>query len=191
MNLGARISDIVGLLGDDHPQRLRIQAYLCNERRCARGVLCNGARTARAVTHQGVELFGHIRLGRPPVAQQGLKPGTSSCASSSQRVESDGDLPKSVSSSSLSVWSRRLANPVIPTSEPWALKIARTATISIHNCEKRMPRRIRQSEIALRERSRSLAVAGFASGSEDNGQEHFPRGTRPSPRPVEAYCRAA
>ncbi|MCP9860581.1 hypothetical protein [Cyanobium sp. Cruz-8H5] len=55
--------------------------------------------------------------------------------------------------------------------------MARIATSSIHHCEKRIPRRIRQSGNALRKLIRSLAAAGFWSG-EANGQEQVLR-TKP------------
>jgi len=50
----------------------------------------------------------------------------------------------------------------------------RIATSSIHDCEKRMPRRIRQSGNALRKLIRSTASAGVSSG-EANGEVLLPR----------------
>jgi len=105
------------------------------------------------------------------------KPGTSNWASSSRNVESDGDLPKSVSRSALSVWWCRLAKLSIPTSEPWPLRIEKMATNSIHHWGRRMPRRIRQSGSALRKLIRSLAAAGVAAGWVAKGQVRFPRTT--------------
>jgi hypothetical protein len=105
------------------------------------------------------------------------KPGTSGWASSKRKVESDGDLPKSVPSTSLSVWRWRLANRSIPTREPWPLRIAKIATSSIHHWGKRIPRRIRQSGSALRKLIRSLAAAGVVAGWEAKGQVRFPRTT--------------
>lgn len=58
-----------------HTKALGAEAHLSDERRCARSVLSDGAPQRFAVTHQGVELLGHTRLGRHSVAQQGFKPG--------------------------------------------------------------------------------------------------------------------
>ena len=46
------------------------------------------------------------------------KPVTTSWASSSRSVESEGDWPESLPSSSLSVWRWRLANRSIPYQKP-------------------------------------------------------------------------
>ena len=64
----------------------------------------------------------------------------------------------------------------IPISEPWLLRMARIAT-NIHHCGKRMPRRIRHSDNALREPIRSVAAAGFGNG-QANGKERVLR-TKP------------
>lgn len=96
-------------------------------------------------------------------------------------MESDGDLPKSVPSSSLSIWRWRyscgeacgLANRSIPTSEPWLLRIARIATSSIHHCGKRIPRRFRPSGNALRKLIRSAAVNAVSSW-DPKAKEQFP-----------------
>jgi len=103
------------------------------------------------------------------------KPGTSSWASSSRNVESDGDLPKSVPSSSLNVWRCRLAKRSIPINEPWPLRIERIATNSIHHWGKRMPLRMRQSGSALWKMIRSLAAAVVAAGWKAKNRVRFPR----------------
>jgi hypothetical protein len=76
------------------------------------------------------------------------KPGTSNWASSSQKVESDGDFPKSVPNRSLSVRQWHLANRYITTHEPWLRRIERIATSIIHHWGMRKPRHIRQSSSA-------------------------------------------
>ena len=90
-------------------------------------------------------------------------------------MESDGDVPKSVPSSYLSLWRCRLVKRSIPTKEPWPLRIERMATSSIYHWGKRMPRRIRQSGSALRKLIRSLAAAGVVVGWEAKGQMWLPR----------------
>ena len=62
----------------------------------------------------------------------------------------------------------------MPTSEPSLLRMAKMATISIHHCGNRMPRRMRQSGRALRKLIRSVVAAG-SGGADDNGLTRFPR----------------
>lgn len=128
------------------------------------------------VGHTPTHLVVNDPWGEPDLlSSRHSKPGTSNCARSKRKVESDGDLPKSVPRISLSVWRWRLGNRSIPTSEPWPLRIDRIAMSSIHHCGNRMPRRIRQSGSALRKLIRSLASAGVIAGSEAKGQSRFPR----------------
>jgi hypothetical protein len=131
------------------------------------------------VGHTPTHLVVNDPWGEPDLlSSRHSKPGTSNCARSKRKVESDGDLPKSVPSSSLSVWRWSLANRSIPTSEPWPLRIDRIAMSSIHHCGNRMRRRIRQSGSALRKLIRSLTSVGVIAGSEATGQSWFPR-TKP------------
>ncbi len=63
----------------------------------------------------------------------------------------------------------RLAVPIgetllLSSSEPWPLRMARIATNSIHHCGNRTPRRLRQSDSALRKRIRSVAAEAFSRG---------------------------
>lgn len=99
----------VGGRGNRHAQALGVEAHLGNETRCAGVVHGEGALKDFTIADQGLQLFCHTRLGRYPVAQQAFKTGTSGWASTSRNVESEGDLPKSVPSSSLSVCRCRLA----------------------------------------------------------------------------------
>lgn len=128
-------------------------------------------------------LPSHTRLSRPSATpgwaaiqplRSASKASTSSCASSSRNMESEGVLPKSIPSNSLRACLCSFAKRSIPTREPWPLRIARIATSSIHHWGNRMPRRMRQSGKALRKLIRSVAAAGSA-GWDDNGAERFPR----------------
>ena len=65
----------VGGLGNRHAQRLGVEAHLSDETCCAGVVLSDGASQRLAVTHQGVELVIHTRLGRHPISQQAFKTG--------------------------------------------------------------------------------------------------------------------
>jgi hypothetical protein len=93
-------------------------------------------------------------------------PSTTSWASSSRNVESDGDLPQLVPSSPFSIWRWRLANRSIPTGEPWPHRIDRIATSSIHHWGKRINRRSRQSGSALRKQVACSDRRGSGQGGQ-------------------------
>ena len=167
----------VGDLGDRQAQRLGVKAHLGNETRCTRGALSDGATQCLAVTHKGVELLCHARLGRHPVAQQGFKARHIQLGQQQTERRVRWRLAEFCAQQLIQRCRWRLANRSIPTSEPWPLRIERIATSSIHHWGKRMPRRMRQSGSALRKLIRSVAAAKFSSGE----AKRFGRGLRTKP----------
>ena len=138
--------------------------------RWARTVLSDRAAQGLAVTHQGVELLSHTRLGCHPVAQQDFK---------ARQIQLGQQQPEGrVRWRLAEIGSQQLVER-LPVAFGETLH-SHQRTLAAQDREdryqqhpprrKRLPRRMRQSGSALRKLIRSLAAAGLSADWEAKGQ---------------------